>query len=152
VIDKAWSSKIKIPAHMVSDYIDSYFTVRAQKLQSPHADRKDLANAVRQVLKGLNERIGEVIAHKKGAKLVVIGEDIDSKNEALEKYKASDENVILVDKDAKDDGKQPGKGVPPEIFGEEIDDSGQGASLNWEMPNDPHREKGKPDAQKTQSK
>jgi hypothetical protein len=57
-----------------------------------------------------------------------------------------------VDKDAKDDGKQPGKGVPPEIFGEEIDDSGQGASLNWEMPNDPHREKGKPDAQKTQSK
>jgi hypothetical protein len=129
VIDKAWSSKIKIPADTASDYIDRYFAVRAHKLQSAHADREYLANAVRQVLNELNERIGEVIAHKKGAKLVVIGEDIDSKNEALEKYKASDENVILVDKDAKGDAKQSGKGVPAEIFGEEIDDSG----FEWQL-------------------
>lgn len=129
VIDKAWNSKIKIPAHMASDYIDSYFTVRAQRLQSPLADRKDLTNAVRQVLNELNERIGEVIAHKKEAKLIVVGEEIESKNEALEKYKASEENVILVDKGDKGDEKQSGKGVPPEIFGEEIDDSG----FEWQL-------------------
>ena len=33
VIDKAWSSKIKIPADTASDYIDRYFAVRAHKLQ-----------------------------------------------------------------------------------------------------------------------
>jgi len=124
VIDKAWNSKIKIPADMVSDHINSYFTVRAQKLQSPQTDRRDLTNAVKQVLNELNERIGEVIAHKKGATLVVVGEDIDSKNDALEKYKASDENIILVEKDDNGEREKSGKGVPAEIFGEEIDDSG----------------------------
>jgi hypothetical protein len=129
VIAKAWSEKNKIPAQMVSDYVDSYLIVRAQKLQSPQADTKDITNAVKQVLNDLNERIGEVIAHKKGAKLVVIGEDIDSKDEALEKYKVSDENLILVDKDDEGNGKQPKKGVPAEIFGEEIDDTG----FDWQL-------------------
>jgi hypothetical protein len=34
VIDKAWRNKNKIPAHMVSDYIDSYLAVSTQKLQA----------------------------------------------------------------------------------------------------------------------
>ena len=124
VIAKAWNDKIKIPAHMLSDFIDSYFSVRAKKLQRSNADIKELTNAVRQVLNELNERIAEVIAHEKGAKIIVIGEDTGSKNDALNKYKASDENVILVDKDDEGDGKQIHKGVPAEIFGEKIDDSG----------------------------
>jgi hypothetical protein len=124
VIDKAWSGKNKIPAHKVSDFIDSYFSVRAQKLQRSIADSKEITNTVRQTLNELNQRIVEVIAHKKGAKMIVVTGDRDSKNEILKKYKASDKNIILVDKDNERAGEQTPKGVPAEIFGEEIDDSG----------------------------
>ena len=124
VIDKAWNTKIKIQADTASDYIDNYFSVRAQKLQRSNADIKEITKVVKQILSELNERISEVIAHKKKAKLVFIGEDIKTKNEALKKYKAFKENVILVEKDDKSDGKKTRKGVPAEIFGEEIRDVG----------------------------
>ena len=129
VIARAWNDKNKIPAQMVSDFIDSYLAVRAQTLESPPVDEKDITVAVEQILSDLKGRGGEAIARQKGAKVVVVGEDVNSKDEALEKYKASDENIILVDPGEEGGGKQPKKGVPAEIFGEEIDDSG----CNWHL-------------------
>ncbi len=129
LIAKAWNDKNKIPAQKVSDFFDRYLAVRAQTLESPPADENDITEAVGQILSDLKGRIGEVVAHQKGAGLVVVGEDVDSKDEALEKYKTSNENIIVVDPGEADGGKQPEKGVPAEIFGEQIDDSG----FDWHL-------------------